>query len=74
MTGTVIRIANVENGGSRSGQVSVSTWDRIHLSLSLSLQPFIVNLIVSIGPGRKPRMTKRRSIKMNQNEAGMDVS
>lgn len=72
MTGTVIRIANVENGGSRSGQVSVSTWDRIHLSLSL--QPFIVNLIVSIGPGRKPRMTKRRSIKMNQNEAGMDVS
>lgn len=36
MTGTVIRIANVENGGSRSGQVSVSTWDRIHLSLSLS--------------------------------------
>lgn len=44
------------------------------ISLSLSLQPFIVNLIVSIGPGRKPRMTKRRSIKMNQNEAGMDVS
>lgn len=64
MTGTVIRIANVENGGSRSGQVSVSTWDRIHLSLSL--QPFIVNLIVSKTPDDEATM--------NQNEAGMDVS
>lgn len=44
-----------ECGKSRSGQVSVSTWDRIHHprllsinSLSLSLQSFIVNSIVSI--------------------------